>query len=258
MTPPGSEPPPRPNSRAVRSLGICNVILGLLLFGVSLLTGAVMLLLPTIGSLVESAMEEAEQDALARRQLRIDGFRERIEATDDPAEQAALEAEITLLEMEPIHVPPNIGMDFMSAPSVQRVSVAEALVMAGLNLMLLVSGFGLWSGRRWGRSLALAASGVKIPALIGFAVVYAIVVAPRLTERWSEEMGRVILVGTATEALEPEAEAALERYGPGSLWGFAGNSLVMNTLGLIYPIFLILMLQRPSVRAALERPEDRS
>jgi hypothetical protein len=120
-----------------------------------------------------------------------------------------------------------------------RVGAVQAGVMLAMSVALFVIGLFLYQRREIGRKAALVWSVVAFFVLAGRAVVFELVLWPAF-ERFME----VSKIG---------ALSGVSRYG-GWMGGFARGGTYLTLLFMAaYPIVLLVLLTRPSVKASVER-----
>jgi hypothetical protein len=146
---------------------------------------------------------------------------------------------LTLLDVEK-HLEDHVP----SYAAAQRALNGGEIVV---TLLMIGSGIGLLMFRPWGRSVAIGYAILSILATVSYLAWYLVAVSPAVLA-----FGREI---AATGG--PDAEAT----GAGIPLLYIGGPVVMS-LTVVYPLIVLLVLLRPSVRAAFrgetlpEEPED--
>ncbi|RUL86834.1 hypothetical protein [Tautonia sociabilis] len=245
----------RPEPLTARSLGLLNIVFGVLfLLGVGYEVGVV-LTLPALGRLLEWAESQQQQQLDKAMQGQRDRFDERLKAAESDEEREVIEAERTRMELNAYQAPNMMpfSFDFLDTPRIRNGILAKGGVMLVLNLLLIASGIGLWKLRRWGRSLSVAVAGLLLPALAVFAVASARE-APTIAERWSAGMTKLLLEEENLEETPPELAEVMGRYEQGMKRLFTVSSATANGLAALYPIAVLVVASRPGVRAAVARP----
>src|SRR5262249_7718006 len=122
--------------------------------------------------------------------------------------------------------------------------------------LLLISGIGLVTVKEWGRKLGVCIAALKIARLLGLYGFSIIVIVPITTQRliqMVEEMQQNFPPGQRANAGAPIADMAKVM---GTM--MTVSFVAMIVLGAIYPVVALVVLTRPSVKAActMPRPDD--
>jgi hypothetical protein len=256
--PPSDDAPAEPI--AAKSLGTFNVIFGILFILAVVYEAGVILAMAAIGRLIEWGQQQQGRQGDSRWKAQQERFAERLEEAETDEERELIEAERTIAELGQIRDPEwfGVSLGFVDDPMLRRSTVAKAGILTVLNGLLIASGFGLMRLRRWGRSLAMVAAGLAIPAALGFTVV-SVMLTPGMAERWTEELREGVfertIAGGGEEAAVIEAELATYERSIGRVmaWSTAGA----NAFGVIYPIVVLVVASREGVRRAVGAGDGR-
>lgn len=131
--------------------------------------------------------------------------------------------------------PPNPAIEAMKNPAYRAFSIVSILLGGIASIVEIIGGVGLLRTRMWGRTLSLAYAiyGIAM-TLISFGFQYAFVFSPLMLQ------GR--------KANDPQAVGAAV----GGIFGGACGILIAA----IYPILLLIFLNRSNVIQALKRNAD--
>lgn len=243
----------KPQPRLARSIGILTILysLGLIVYG--LINFAVVYGLPYLDGALSEVQKEQVESQTKRRQQALEVLDERMAKAATPAAKAQVTLDRLLLEQtEPAGIPGmTVGLGMFSDPKVQSGSAIDTGIKLALNVLLLFAGIGLMRSKPWGRSLGLVASWLKIPVLVVLTVVAIRYGTPLLAEAFTKDMGK--MMGQAFGGSEPPANLAAEWAGYSAMMSKSFSTIIalFAAFGLLYPILLIVMLNRPTLRAEL-------
>ena len=243
--------PVAPNPRAVRTIGILNIV-----FASILLLFAAVSLVSALASPYYARVLKAQEQATAARDAQsrasaIEEARRREQAAQTPAEQATLKARRQALESAPplVRMPMTGGVQPMSDPRFAAYTWSEQLTSLALNGAMLAAGIGLLGSRAWARSLALWVAGLKLVRLAILTVVAVAVIAPLMAR----------LIGVQMDQQMAQQQAMMRRgpapAPPVNFTKFMAITLTAwyvtaGLLGAIYPAVVLAALNRPGAKAA--------
>jgi len=130
---------------------------------------------------------------------------------------------------------PNPAIDLLNTNAAYRTYLQVTAVIGALaSLVLLVAGVGLLLAKSWGRTLSIGYG--------CFAIVFAV----------------VVMIGNWSFVMQPMLAAAKEAGGPAAMGAVGGVVATMlgGILSLIYPIVLLVFMNRPALRAAVGAQES--
>lgn len=262
MAVPTPTPPEPAQPGLAKTFGVLNALLGGLLFlcGGGCLRAELPFLLDNNPLQVAAGQAEEVVEQM-RRQLVIDLRASEGSTPAGPAREGIVKAR-TRIESQANDV---ASLDFAKVnadlPWVTRYLWADGLTGPPLNLALVAGGLGLAFRKNWGRVLSVWTAAAKVVRLTALAGLFAFAVVPHLG-RTAREFARSELIGVivrgvfkAQEAVSPgkhsvtlllSAEETI-RATQSACYGLAGLVLCF---GAIYPVVLLIVLTRPSVRLA--------
>ncbi|CAN5892966.1 hypothetical protein BH23PLA1_BH23PLA1_07750 [soil metagenome] len=258
-----SEPEVQPNPGAIRAIGILNIIFG----GLQILGGlfliAMALGLPALQKMINEVQARQTVRDVENLQRVIDDFsdQEAAEANEDNRVNLRKERRDFERQKRSLLEPRiTVGLGLFNDRKVQSYSVIDGMITLTLSSLLMVSGIGLLRQKPWGRSLAIWASALRIPILIGSTAYFVVEVAPIMARLWTEDIRQMISTYAEQAGLDPapilaQINADLISYTETieSLYVMIG--IGMGALSLIYPSIVLVLLSRPGVRAALRTGE---
>ncbi len=245
-----------------KTLGILNVIFGVLLLlgGLCGLAGTVAA--PALVKFSEETVKQAQSQAEAQHEARLKNLDERAKAAKTDEEKKALELERAAVEASK-PVTPKMDMsaatDALNNPTIMGFSFAEQGIGLILAIVLLVSGILLIRLAPAGRSLAVWYAGFQILATVILMVVNIAIVQP------------VNKPNTDKQIAKMEADAQGKPPGSPEVTTVQMTKMMANlaipmvvgksVLGMIYPAILLILLNSAGARAALvakktSTPED--
>jgi len=241
------------NVSACKTIGTLNIIFGAGLLLLGLCCGLQLFAQMTLAPMFTAQSQQQMQAALiAERQQQVQRLRDQEKAAKSDEEKAELQTQIKNLEaMPPPKMPDFTKVYGTDDPRVVGYWITDFVSGMILNLLLLISGIGLLTVKEWGRKLGVWVAGLKIVrllALYGFAI---IVIVPLTTERiiqMMKEMQENFPPGPQKAA--PSLEEMATVMGTMMTVSFVATIV----LGAIYPVVALIVLTRPSVKAACTMP----
>ena len=243
-----------PTPGTPKTLGILSVIFGVLMVLYGLCTGGFLVAAKPLMQLAETQVKQAQAQVENQRKEQQKTFDDREKAATTDEEKAAIRKE---RDAAAASQPPVVKVDMSAATQVldDPVVMGYSYLQLGsgilLSVLLLVSGIGLIRLAPWGRSLSVAWAGLQILQLVVLTAANVLYVQP-IQQANSEKM-----------MAKMEADAKGPNAAPGAAEGVAmaramnssGASTILVlgylVLGSIYPIILLILLNKPAVRAAL-------
>ncbi|WP_406696615.1 hypothetical protein V5E97_37085 [Singulisphaera sp. Ch08] len=252
--------PPKPG--LPKAIGSLNVAFGFFLFLIGL--GPLDLIGPSFTQNQPFKLEpgDAQNFYDQYRQRQILELQTREESTTDDAKKAALRAE--RLELSTSHQK-NLEKH-IDLKSINYVLLllnwyywADFATGPVLNLLMLASGIGLTQLRVWARKMAIWVALLKIGRIIALTLFFTIVIVPQahraLQAVAPTELGKVIIAKANATLSQGRTSPPPVQY---TAENFALNMVAMAyilalfgmILCLIYPAVTLVILTRPSVKAA--------
>jgi hypothetical protein len=264
--------PVTPQPGLVKTIGILNLLTGgfILLCGAGWVLALVQYLLPNSPLRLDPANAQVAVEEMRRTMVGELANLER-SATSE-ADRERLRKERADLEARSFRLESQVDFRVVNGelPWLSRYLWADALSGPVVNLLWLGSGVGLVLCRGWGRTLALWTAWIKVARLLLLNGLLALVVIPHLCRAADQfarsEAGDAVVSyamsqqglgrGGAGAPTEPKLTPAdvvqiMQRMG----YGYAATFLC---LGAIYPVVVLIVLSRPSARAACAPPAARA
>jgi hypothetical protein len=242
-----------------RTLGILNIIFGVLLILYSTCTLGYTLVGPAMGKVLETSVKEAQAKKEADRKASLKEFDDRVAASKTEDEKKAIEKEKADFKA---NSPPTPQVDMsavteaMSNPTLMTVQIAQAVSGLLFNVAMIIAGIGLLRLSSWGRTMALWVAGLKIVRLVIVTAVIILVVQP-ISMVQTEKMLTNLEANAKAQGAAPgagaNAQMAKMMAGMGSV--FAVGLLVF---GSIYPIVTLILLNSDGAKAACQAKKPRS
>jgi hypothetical protein len=247
-----------PKPGVPKTLGILNIIFGVLLVLYGLCQVGGLLAAPALVQFAEKTVKDvqAQQEAQQKKQLKD---------LDDRAAAAKTDEEKQAIEKEKANVlaapppPQPVDMSAMTGqlrdPTVMAYSYLQFGTGVLMNILLIVAGIGLIRLTSWGRSLSLWLAGLQIVRLAIIAAVGLVVIQP------------ITAVNTEKMLAKMEADAKVQGGAPGAAASvqaartMAGMSslfiVAYLVFGSIYPVVTLILLNSAGARAACQgrKPE---
>jgi hypothetical protein len=246
-----------PNPQVPRTFGILNIVFGilLLLFGVYAI---VMLVVgPRLQTTIMVQMKERQAAKKAERDTKIADLKKKEEAAKTKEEKESLADEREAIEKGSELDMSGFMSDAMGMASDKRLvayNYVESITGTLLNVLMIISGFGLLRLAEWARKLALGVAWVKILRWIAITVFTLVVIVP-ITAEMSQKMFQEIEKQTKTKqgAATPFPMTSLAQF---TAVATAVYSVFMALFASIYPVLSLWFLSRAATRAAcLARPK---
>ena len=241
-----------PEPILTRSLGMLTIAIGIVLLLIVLFGTLIAIGLPAFGRLMDVLQGQQASRMEAKHKAALDGFAKRAADAETDEQRAGIEAERAVFELSGRSAAPFVGMpmDFVDDPRLRsRVSIASTATVVPL-LVMIVSGIGLVRRSRWSRTLALvSASGMIVGVVFGAILLAGLV--PRISERWVDDINRVVAPEELLEAPPEDALRAIDRYE--AMMGRLLLGTIITTAGttLAYPALVLLFAMRRGVASAL-------
>ena len=242
-----------------KTLGILNIIFGVLLVLYGLCSIGGLLAAPAMMQFAEKATKEVQAKAEVQQKQQIKEIEDREAAAKTDEEKQAIQKEkADAIANKPAVPQVDMGAvtEAMQNPTVQGYAYAQAGTGVLMNILLIVAGIGLIRIRGWGRSMALWLAGLQIARLAILTAVSILVVQPvsrANTEKMLVKMEADAKVQGANPAAASSVQMAKAMAGMSGL--FAVGYFVF---GSIYPVVTLILLNTAGARAAFvaRKPEN--
>ncbi len=234
-----------------KTLGILNVIFGVLLVLMGLCGIVGLAAAPAMFGQIEKIAKEAQSKVEEQEKAQIKTFDDRIAAAKDDEEKKKIEQE----KANAIAVQPKIATPDMSAatdvfkdPTIMAVNYAGAISGLVLHILLLVSGIGLIRLAPWGRTLGIWWAALQIVQVIALLVATLVYVMPANQVNVEKQIAKLEAAEKAQGGGPGAASAAQMTKAMNAM---AGPIAVGQSLsGMIYPVILLILLSTKGARAA--------
>ncbi|WP_435015727.1 hypothetical protein TA3x_003278 [Tundrisphaera sp. TA3] len=242
-----------PKPQIPKTLGILNIIFGVLLILVGSCLLGFTLIAPMTQQFAEQFHDQAKQQAEAKRQAQLKTLDEQIQAAATEEEKTILRDSQEDLRATPLAVPLKADLSQMEQfkhPTIRTYTFIQGGSGLLWDIALIISGIGLIRLKEWGRSLAFWLSGIQIVRIALLVAASFLFVAPV----------QKMFVDRQIAALEEriEAKTALPQD-PANLQMLKISATTTpitlaayGLFGVIYPIVSLILLNSAGARAACQ------
>jgi hypothetical protein len=246
----------RPNPSAAKTMGTLNIIFGAGLFLIGMCCGVYFVSISAFSSAFAPQQQMQMQQAMqAQRQQQLQRLKDQEKAAKTAQEKAKLQAEQKRIEAQPLpEMPDFTKMYAMDEPHVMRFWTVEILSGLILNVLMLIAGIGLVAIKNWGRALGIWVALLKVVRLAALYTFNIVVLVPIYTQRFvdvMEEMAKAMAAQGGAGAGGPPPGGQFAQV-MGTMMTTSAVSMIV--LGAIYPVTALIVLTRPSVKAACRMP----
>lgn len=243
-----------------KTLGILNVIFGVLMILYGLCTVGILIAAPALMGFAEKTVKEVQTKAEAQQKAQLKVFEDREKAATTEEEKKAIQQErdATIASTPPV-VQMNLGgaTDVINDPVMMGFSYVQMGTGVILSAILLVAGIGLIRLTPWGRSLSIAWAGLQLVQLVIITAVSVFYLQPLQRPKNEQMLTKMEADAKAPNAPPGAAESAKMARMMSS--PAVANATIVGylLLGSIYPIVTLVLLNRPGARAAVlgQKPE---
>jgi hypothetical protein len=253
-TPPATRPTPMGVAKpgVPKTLGILNVIFGVLLILIGFCTIGGLAIAPTIMKGAEKITKDAQSKVEEQQKAQVKQYDDRIaEAkTDDEKKQIETEkANVVASQPKMVPIDMSIAEDTFKDPMIMSVTYAGAITGLLLHILLLVSGIGLIRLTPWGRTLGVWWGPLQIVQVLVLLVVSLIYVLPAVQAN-NEKMFANIDAQAKAKGGGGPADASAVQMGKAMSAIQIPMMIGQSLAGCIYPVVLLILLSTPGARAA--------
>jgi hypothetical protein len=234
-----------------KTLGILNVIFGVLLVLLGICGLGSLLAAPALFDVMEKTVKEQQSKVEEKGKADIKAIDDRLAEAKTDEEKKAIEAErsaAVAAQPKTVQVDLSAATDVFKDKTIMGVNYAGAITGLILHVVLLISGIGLIRLTPWGRSLGLAWAVLQIlqvVLLLGATLVYVLPANKVNTDKQIAKLEAQVKAGGAGPA---EANALQMTKTMASM--AAPLAVGQSLSGLIYPIILLILLSTKGARAA--------
>jgi hypothetical protein len=244
-----------PNVSACKTIGTLNIIFGALLLLMGVCCGLQFFVQSTFAPAIMAQQQQQFKGAMeAARQQQIQRLKDEEKAAKSDKEKAEVEARRKKLEARPEAKMPDFSKMYgTDEPRVIGYWITDLASGVVLNLLMLIAGIGLVAVQEWGRKLGIWIAALKIVRLIALYGFNIIVIVPIVVERLTQGMKEMMEDAAAAQGGGPPPLAQMA-----TVMGTFMTAMFVATavLGAIYPVATLIVLTRPSVKAACTMPRS--
>jgi uncharacterized protein YxeA len=242
-----------------KAVGWLNIALSLMLMGCGTCYIAYTVAIPGFDNFIREAQKQTKEDARKKRDNEIAALKKQ-------QTQAATEQEKEEIGDQIKAVPEAPDMPFLEIgakhfgldnPRVLGHFAADASSGLLLNLLLLISGIGLVRCKEWGRKMAIGVAAAKILRHVILSISAIFVMSPVLLGRTDAFFKEQATARTAEAkatgektTFSSEEAADLSRELRSAVYAAVAYILIV---GSVYPVLTLVVLTRPSAKAACSR-----
>ena len=240
-----------PKPRIPKTLGILNIIFGVLMLLFGCCVVSFMFVWPTISEVAQKGIKDQRAMIQAKQDARLKDLDERQKAAKTEEEKKVIQQEKEAeIAATPKIAEPDFGSidNMMTDPTIKTFTLILYGTGAILSLLLLIAGIGLVRRTSWGRSLTLAWAAIQLLQLILVTSYDGIVISPIQhvqAEKMLAKMEDDVKAGKAAPGTAESMRLA------GSMGGSVALRMGLWVLvGSIYPIIVLILLNLAGARAA--------
>jgi len=240
-----------PKPGVPKTLGILNVIFGVLLVLLGLCSVGGMLMAPAMVDFAEKTTKNAQAKIEADQNARIKSLDDREAAAKTDEEKKAIEQEraseaATKVQINPVDM--SAATEVLHDPTVMGVSYVNLGTGLILHVMLIVAGVGLIRLTPWGRSLAVTWAGLQIVQLVIMTTASLVLVLPITQANNAKQIAKLeeSVKGKGPGSPEAMSLQMTKMMAPLAVPMAVGQAVA----GMIYPIVVLVLLNTTGARAA--------
>jgi hypothetical protein len=241
-----------------KTLGILNVIFGVLLVLYGFCTLGTLVAAPALVGFAEKTVKDVQTKVEAKQKADLKAFEDREKAATTEEEKKAIQQE---REAFVANSPPVVQMDMSAAtdalkdPVVMGYSYINLGTGVILSLLLLISGIGLIRLAPWGRTTAIAWAGLQILQLVVLTTASILYIQPVQLQNQQKMLAKMEADVKAGKAAPGVAESLKMSQAMASNGVTTVIALGTAVVGSIYPVVVLLLLNTAGARAALLGPK---
>ena len=240
-----------PKPGVPKTLGILNIIFGVLLVLMGLCQVGGLLIAPTAMNLAEKTVKDAQSKLEARDKENLKSLDDREAAAKTDEEKKAIQQERANAIASKPQMPTmdmSAATEVLHDPTIMGFTYVNLAIGLILHIMLIVSGIGLIRFTPWGRSLAVAWGGLQLLALVVMTTASLMIVQPINKAATEKQIAKFEEAAKNKGANSVEASQAqmMKMMVPLQLPMIVGGAVV----GMIYPVIVLILLNTAGARAA--------
>jgi hypothetical protein len=242
-----------PNPRIPKTIGILNIVFATGLLACGLCSGVGVVLTPFIGKVTQQAQKTVEAKQQAQRKAVIDDLVAQEKAAKTEEDKTILRERRKAIESEPEPPSATAIMDLstmgMKNPKFMGYLWADMLTGIAVNVVMLISGIGLVTRKRWAPSLGTGIAWVKIVRLFLVYGFFAFGVVPGFARVMGTNFAKV-MVQQQQAAGAPAGAMTADTLTKIYTITYTVYAVGLIIFGSIYPAVTIWLLSKPGARAA--------
>jgi hypothetical protein len=242
-----------------KTLGILNIIFGVILVILSCVGLGMLAIAPALLSFAESKGKEVQAKVEDQEKARLKEIDDRLAKATTDEEKKAIEQERSAAAANQLKFNPmdmSAATEVLTNPTIKVVNIGGAATGLILHVVLLISGIGLIRLTPWGRSLALWWSALIIVQVVALLIATLVVVVPVNTASTERQIAKYEAQVKAGGQAGQVAQTMLQATKFGAMM-VVPSAVGQAVSGLIYPIVLLILLNNAGARAAClaKKPE---
>jgi hypothetical protein len=248
-----------PNPQAAKTLGMLSIVFASLILFCDTCTGFSTAFGQVFARVMDVNMRGMQRsvDSVWKREER--DLKKREAAAKTPEEKAKAQNDLARFQRQPRPIiqttSVSASMNQFKDPVMATVTWTSLATAMILNSLMLDGGIGLLLLAEWGRKLSIWTAGLKVARLFLLVVITFVVIMPKTMALQRAQFREI-------EAKQKEAAGGRQVAGPDM--GMIGNMAIASSyasvlsyylVAPIFPIILLIALNRRRVRAAFYRPK---
>ncbi|MBY0397982.1 MAG: hypothetical protein K2X91_16150, partial [Thermoleophilia bacterium] len=241
-----------PNFRTPRLLGIVNFLISSQILVCGLGMASYLAVLPLVAEVTQSIVDEAGRAEDKKKEAALAGLDAEIKAAKTDVEKAVLAERRKAVESRPRMMMPTMDFSAMGLTDRRVIAWSWAEVISGIvvNVLMLVSGVGLMSWKKWAWTMGVWTGWLKILRLLVLYGIFIAVVSPVMSQGMAKMATDMIAQQQAAlgggGGAPPPTQMLTQIYSVMN----AAIGVMMIVGGAIYPAILLWLLHRPPVKSA--------
>ena len=247
-----------PNPQAAKTLGMLSIIFASLILTCDTCTGFGTIFGTAAARVMEINFRSLQSQINATFKQEERALQKKVATAKTDGDKASAQRELDNFKAQPRPVIPNT-MNSTMATFKDPVIAAERWVSLGtslvLNGLMLAGGIGLLVLAEWGRKLTIWVAVLKIARLALLVLATVVVIMPRTTQVQMEQFREIEKQQKAANGGRPVPGPDMAQMGKFAIASSYASVLSYYLVAPIFPIILLVALNRRRVRAAFYRPK---